>query len=136
MPTSGGTATNLNYYEEYTDASFLFAGPWASAHDTELRIVRIGKVVHITVVGIIQDDNTSAIISSVIAIPTRFRPTETTFGGGIQVVNLGNDVQGWYEVGSGGFIDIYRQNGDAFSVDSFSALDTGFRTFSCSWVLT
>ena len=47
LPTSGGTATALNYYEEYSVGTTL-QGPWgASTIQCTVYLVRIGKIVHL-----------------------------------------------------------------------------------------
>lgn len=73
LPTTGGTAANLNFYEEYTDSSFGFAGPW-TARNTTLYITRIGKICILQLASLTFTASTATYIASTGTIPSRFNP--------------------------------------------------------------
>ncbi len=76
LPTSGGTPTGLDYYEEYT-ASVNFVGPQgATTIAATINIVRVGKSVTMNVSDILFPAATVASpITSTNAIPSQFQPT-------------------------------------------------------------
>jgi len=78
LPTSGGTAANLNYYEELSQAGsiFTFNGSGSNTVSVTLRIYRTGKVVTIkwpTLNFTISNGNVQLTTN---LIPSRFRPAE------------------------------------------------------------
>jgi len=83
LPTSGGTATLLNYYEEYQLQSQC-SGPW-SARNCYVDVTRIGRMVFLTTNTAVSLTSVStAAITWATALPARFRPSatldcETTF---------------------------------------------------------
>ena len=77
LATSGGTAANLNYYEEFT-STMGFTGPFTGTINANFSIVRIGKVVAFNCAGVpvtSASGSASAIQTSAGAIPARFLPT-------------------------------------------------------------
>lgn len=81
LPTSGGTPSNLNYYEEYTFTS-NYSGPFNST-SFDIQIIRCGKMVTLLIPAIGHAGNlTDGIVTNATTIPTRFRPVSS------QVYNL------------------------------------------------
>ncbi len=77
LPTGGGTATNLNYYEELT-TTLVFSGPWASSYTRNIYFTRIGRIVTMKIDGIIQAGTISSVITTSGSIPSRFQPATST----------------------------------------------------------
>lgn len=78
LPTSGGTATLLNYYEELSQ-TFTFAGVWAANQSVTGKLVRVGKTVTLVLPSVYAATNASANIlqTAGTAFPSRFRPAVT-----------------------------------------------------------
>jgi len=72
LPTTGGTATTLDFYEEIS-----------LTLDNNLtgtaKLIRVGKVVTLMGTGVWTHSSLSVVTSSVGLVPTRFRPIATTF---------------------------------------------------------
>lgn len=78
LRTTGGTATPLNYYEEYV-APISFSGPWASPMTRNINLTRIGRMVTLKIDSIFQIGAVAAGITTPAgSIPTRFLPPVTT----------------------------------------------------------
>lgn len=77
LPTSGGTASKLNYYEEHS-ASYSFGGIWSSNQSATVSIVRIGKIVNMLIPQILATANTASYIDAgTTPIPTQFMPSSS-----------------------------------------------------------
>lgn len=79
LATSGGTATALNYYEEYTHSTTF---TWGS-HTTgsfDIKVTRIGKKVSIQLPIIAISSTQNGFITANTALPARFRPTNDVWG--------------------------------------------------------
>lgn len=76
LPTSGGTVTTLDHYEELT-YSMTFTGIWAANQTVNARIVRNGKLVTIAFPNVLATSNAANTISTTApsALATRFRPS-------------------------------------------------------------
>jgi hypothetical protein len=75
LPTTGGTAANLSYYEEYA-YSTAFTGPYSIAN-VNFSITRIGRVVTMTMTSLSTSavsTNSSAGFVNATSLPTRFCP--------------------------------------------------------------
>jgi len=109
LPTSGGTATLLNYYEEYQLTSTC-SGPWTS-RNCYVDVTRIGRMVFLsTNTAVSAASSVPAAITWATALPTRFRPSATldcqpTFVGGV----ITNDAQCGV-VSSTGIITLYNDH--------------------------
>lgn len=129
LPTSGGTPTSLDYYEDYS-YSATFSGIWASSQTVTVRIVRVGKLVTMQFPYLNVAATTAAGINMDTAIPARFRPavdqmfTIDVFNNSARVfANLFTNTSG-----GGGFY------GGIFGT-SFTASGTGgWNSFSVSWL--
>lgn len=80
LPTSGGTATGLNYYEETTHTSdFKFATGGKTITGITINITRIGNIVTISVPNILVTSLTATgVLEAQTKMPSRFIPTNTT----------------------------------------------------------
>ncbi len=119
LATSGGTASNLNYYEEATQ-SITWSGPWASSQNSTIRITRIGSIVCIFFPALTASLSTSAFITST-AILARFRPTSDRYAS-MQVRNNGIVAGGSAYIQSNGVMIIYGT--DTTVVGPFSGAGT------------
>jgi len=113
LPTTGGTATNLSYYEEYT-AAFGFTGPWgggATTYTRNVNITRVGRIVTLRIDGINQTQNLAASILMTGSLPARFVPTATTdstfFDFQVTLLDNGNIVNGDLQMSNTGGIRIF-----------------------------
>ena len=106
LPTSGGTATLLNYYEELT-YSMTFTGIWAANRTIDARIVRNGKLVTISFPSCFTTANTAAFITTTAGseLPTRFRPViYSTFF--TRVFNNGAIAAGFFHISTAGAVEV------------------------------
>jgi len=128
LPTTGGTASTLNYYEEYEfNTGFNIAGASLST----IGIVRIGKLVNMCVkTGVNVTASGSAPFYSATALPPRFRPVAAlnTF---VEIYYNGARSTGVATINSTGIIDIFRTNGEYFAY----GVNAGFIPFYMSWVV-
>lgn len=107
LPTSGGTATALNYYEELSYSTTI-TGPWASGQSTTMYVTRVGRMinVYITVVSATATVNTYMTITQ--ALPSRFYPASSACYTMVEVRNAGTLQTGTaYINNSTGVIIIY-----------------------------
>lgn len=113
LPTSGGTAAELNFYEEYT-ATVTFTGIWATGQSTTLRIYRIGRIATLTVGYVSATANTPGTPVATGVVPTRFLPLTTgtdlslNQGGVITKDNGTTYTDGICYLPTNGDITIYR----------------------------
>ena len=128
LPTVGGTATNLNYYEEYSTSGAQLGGIWASDQNCTLKFVRIGSVCCMQLTAsILANATISTTISLVLGggIPTRFRPSNDVLSSLVVQDNGSTICNGLLLVKSTGSMVISNINGTAFS---------GISTFGTSGV--
>ncbi len=78
LATSGGTPSDLNFYEEASE-SITFTGPWASNRSTTIHYVRVGRLVSMIILGFNGSLTTSTNITSTTGIAARFRPGSSRF---------------------------------------------------------
>lgn len=118
LPTTGGTASNLNYYEEYS-APFNFSGPWgATVYTRNISITRIGRNCTMRIDAIIQTASVGLSISSGSPIPARFRPSASADSvlQYFQIIAYDSNVlkNGTLRLDTNGNILILSQNNGAF----------------------
>jgi hypothetical protein len=106
LPTSGGTASNLSYYEEATSVSLTFSGPWASSQVASLTFTRIGNIVMFYIPTIVAAVTVSSQIITSTAFPSRFWPTSTNFLSSNLVFNSSQSVSGYMGVSASGVLTI------------------------------
>lgn len=75
LPTTGGTASSLNYYEEYTHTTDI-AGCYASSN-FNFYITRIGRIVTMHYSTLTGTYSVGQPLNASTALPTRFRPSAT-----------------------------------------------------------
>lgn len=79
LPTTGGTPSNLNYYEEFTFTTTYRYGGGAILPNVSSSIVRIGNIVTFRFPNLqIAAANATGSITGDTALPSRFRPATTT----------------------------------------------------------
>lgn len=139
MPTSGGTASVLNYYEEYV-ASYIFSGPWgATTYTRNVKAIRIGKNVTLSIDGIFRTGSVAAVITTSTGLPSRFIPPTSTDSLEIDLpvtcVNNGIIVNGNLKISNSGILTISCING-AFPLSYGNFGNTGsvgFNNISTSY---
>lgn len=129
LPTSGGTPSNLNYYEEGT-----FSVTWTGAisSSSTARFIRIGNVVTIS----LQDKTSAAIaanaIQGAVQLPSRLRPTN--WGPFWPIFVIDNSVTlttpGKVQFNNNGDINIWKDSTGASFTNSGNA---GFISFTVSY---
>lgn len=138
LPTSGGTATTLNYYEELTHATnFTLSGTSQTTGTQNLLLVRNGKMVTmcapaLTLTGAA---GASTQIDSNTDLPTRFRPSTTILLAGTRVINGGTTAAdvGLIAIESSGNIALLRTFDNPALSWSTAGTD-GFQNAHCvSW---
>ena len=138
LPTSTGTPSTLDYYEDLTVSSVPMIGIWTVEPQlTTVRLIRTGKVVTMTIDSIIAASNHSGtIFTSVAPIPARFYPQNP--GLNIYYAHL--------QIGAGnvptpGIMGILGATGViTFELSSFTAVTgggtmNGFYTTAVSWIV-
>ena len=109
LPTSGGTSSSFNYYEEYS-MTITFTGIWASDISITAKIVRSGAIVVCYIPLFHGTSNSTALgftSTSATALPTRFCPTGSHYTHAVIQAN-GTTATGEIFVESGGIIAVYR----------------------------
>jgi hypothetical protein len=93
LPTSGGTATALNYYEEYSySATWTCYTGGATIATVTHTIVRVGKLVTMRIPLFSGNCNGSfPFVSTTYAMPTRFRPLVSSYYN-VQVANTNGTI--------------------------------------------
>jgi hypothetical protein len=127
LPTSGGTASNLNYYEEYTE-SHAVSGAFSDT--STLQIVRIGKQVTINVPGYSGTaSGSSNTYGSSTPIPSRFRPVGShtfqlvTYQAG--AATSSDIFTGVVQIDPSGNLSFFKTVGSIVSGSNFSATVSG-----------
>ncbi|MFA5695932.1 MAG: hypothetical protein WC917_00500 [Bacilli bacterium] len=75
LPTSGGTASELNFNEENYSHTTTISGIWASAQNITIYCHRIGNHVTLQFISTSATANTASVITLDTVLPPRFRPT-------------------------------------------------------------
>ena len=131
LQTTGGTASNLDYYEELThSSSWTYTGATIPSFNFLLR--RIGKMVSVqlTTMGVAYRNTGGASkLTLTTALPTRFRPSETIYMPIAIEVNA-NTSHRTIAINSTGIIDIGEVNTSAFGIN------TDLRVLACSYTFT
>jgi hypothetical protein len=132
LPTTGGTATALNYYEEL-NTTFAFTGPFSQ--NMTVRLIRIGRMAMLAWQDFVFASSSSALLTSTGAIPSRFRPY-SNFGsaGNIGQNNSINIETIFFEIVAGtGTINI----GLTLNKNNFASTgNCGVWSGSLSWVVS
>lgn len=136
LPTAGGTASSLNFYQEL-DTSVTFTGvPLGTSQVVTAHLARVGKVVTMTLEGFTTTGNGLNGVLNGTAIPSQFRPV-ATYEVPMDVVDNNLNVVGFLNLDTSGALTIYRGvlNVDVLQRSTFSGLNNvGFATFTTSWI--
>jgi len=129
LPSSGGTASALNHYEEYSDAAVTWEGALVAGAAGAYRITRIGNQVHFSAEQVLFTADAAATISlaAADAIPARFRPTNaksfmvrvrdnTTDKFGLAIVSAAGDVTIGDDAAGGAFAGLGNSGFYAFDI--------------------
>ena len=131
LATTGGTASNLDYYEELThSSSWTYTGATIPSFNFLLR--RIGKMVSVqlTTMGVAYKNTGGASkLTLTTALPTRFRPSESIYMP-ISIEVNANTSHRTIVITSAGVIEIGDVNTSAF------AINTDLRVLACSYTFT
>ncbi len=138
LATPGGTASPLNFYQEFSGIVTFSGSALNASVDTTIHLTRVGKVVTMTLDGFIGVG--SAFVPTPLAgtaIPAQFRPV-VTFNTMMSVIDNALDCAGFLQLdASGGTFTMYRGtvSGDILIQGLFSAVgDTGCKAFTTSWI--
>lgn len=126
MPTTGGTKTTMDYYEENT-FTITLSGIWASNHTGTARFVRS---VILFLPSIEATTNSSGYIV-VTGIPSRLAPSNIA-GCFIRVKNSGSilTTPGWFDFLGGPSYQIYRDCANSVGFSSGSTCGITSNVFS------
>jgi hypothetical protein len=80
LATTGGTATALNYYEEFPLTGNTFTGAFTVGQSCVLAITRLGRDVRVLVPAV-SATGAAAVATSTVAVPARFLPPTASAGG-------------------------------------------------------
>lgn len=119
LPTTGGAQSALDHYEEDT-TSYDFSSAFTVNQSASIRIVRIGRVCHLSISAVDAAPQGGVLIqaaSSVTNLPARFRPVSARVRvGGLQAINNGSPTfDGAVEIATDGSIAVYASGGAGFS---------------------
>jgi len=133
LPTSGGTAAQLNYYENFT-GSVVWGGPLVTNVGGTLSWEKIGNTVNLTVTGITGTSGASSsgpLSIGANAIPARLQPSSNTYFVS-RVIDNNNGVTGVMLVQTDGNITFYPN----LALGNFTASSTiGFSMTGASYNL-
>jgi hypothetical protein len=136
LPTSGGTASPLNYYEETTHVTKWRKGyDGTLTADKTLKLTRIGNIVfcNIPVIVPVANDATTAkeLVMIETAVPARFRPSATTKSQFIQIYDATANTMGVPEITDAGVIRVFRYDGLIYGTTEINIVASCF-----SWNIT
>jgi len=131
LPTTGGTPTSLNYYEEF-DTTIAVTGPWASQNLT-VKFTRIGRIVVMTWgdLSVAITVASQKIASAAGAIPTRFRPVGSE--GFAEIINGASSITeapGIVKALSGGGIQFAAEADNNYGTTGYAGVIAGY------WIYT
>lgn len=137
FPTTGGTPTSFNYFEE-ADHITTFSGVWADPQSATIKIRKVNALTFISIPEILVNATTSALLVSDVALPTRFRPSASRFMT-IVVRDNGADVYGILDVRNDGILRIHKSIN--FSSGTFTNLSglatvgtTGWQSIAAEYI--
>ena len=79
LPTSGGTPSNLNVYEESVTYTTSFTGPTGSPTNINFKLTRVGNIVTMFIPTTTVTTTTAGVFKSSSAMPARFRSANDAF---------------------------------------------------------
>lgn len=135
LPTSGGTASTLNYFDERAFVTSTFTGPWTGTQNMKLSYVRFNNWVIVYWDGINANGNSigsSCVITNTasgVLAPTNFRPVlgASTLGPLrlINVINAATRQTGLATMSTAGVLDFYGNE----AAGLFANASTAFAIF-------
>jgi hypothetical protein len=128
LATSGGTPTELNFYEKYTHTS-NFTGP-VTLTNVGMTLIRIGDLVTLTFNALTNSGTSvsATYFTMSTVLPARFRPAVTQRSGGIFVLSA-TRVNGYISIDTAGNVFIANTNGGNFP----SSGTVGWDSHPVSW---
>jgi hypothetical protein len=130
LPTAGGTATDLDYYEEGTHTT-TWSGIWASAQSGNFNFTRIGNQVTLHFIDVFSTANTADVISMDTALPDRLKPVADMRGIWL-ILDNGTRALGRFNIGTNGLINVDASlAGDTFA----GAGSSGFEGYSVTYLV-
>ncbi len=133
LPTSGGTATTLAYYQESTQSNTA-TGIWALGQALTLTFTRIGRIVTLIIPAVSSTSNTASTITFSTAIPTQYRPANAIYVP-FAVIDNGVNKNGSLQISSASVIQIANvalATGNTFSAFTGSG-SSGFQAQGVSY---
>lgn len=126
--SSGGTASDLNHYEEVTHNTNW--GTAIAATASNINVTRIGRLVTLTFPTSINETNISAsALNAVTVLPSRFRPSASTQQFIVSIINDSALTLGQFIVASDGNMQFTLYDGSVFT----NSGNSGFSRFSVSY---
>jgi hypothetical protein len=132
LPTSGGTPSLLNFYEEWSDV-FTFTNIFSVNQIALVKLVRVGTMITMVVSGTLATASGSSSATCVstgsVVIPSRFRPSTSTHCGICNAINNSASTPARIQVSTGGVITI-----TVISTTWGTSGSNGFEASSGCWV--
>lgn len=115
LPTSGGTASTLNFYEESYSHTVNFSGPWVATQYT-IKLTRTGNMVTAHIPEMQNASTATLVITMATVFPARFRPTTSYVCISLALLDNSAEKTGVMTIGTGGSLSIgVNAAGSAFS---------------------
>lgn len=135
LPTSGGTASNLNYYEEYSlvgsSAGWTSnSGLGSSFNGGTIAVVRIGKAVIFMLKSALTFNLSGSDWVYTYLLPPRFQPSQTMVSNNVSVARSSVTSIGAFVYNTAGYIAFFFTNGASFATGSWT-----IQPFSVSWTV-
>lgn len=128
VPTTSGTQSNFNYYEDTQTHTTDFTGPF-TASDIVIKVQRVGNIVNLDIPDILGSVTVNMALTSSTALPVKWRP----FSDKIYTLRLLDNAtpsHGYLTVTSSGTIGINIFDGSGFTIVAGS---NGFKSSSFSY---
>jgi hypothetical protein len=133
LPTTGGTATGLTYYEQVSQ-NYVWRGIWTASQNGTLSITRIGNQVTLHLQTNLLTTASSSNVITTDAIPNRFFPANTTYFGA-QITDNATTQHGTVQLSATGILTISTASLGAFSgLSNIGA--SGVLCFSVSYLIS
>ena len=135
LPTSGGSSTALNYYEEYSlagsSASWVSnSGHGSSFNGGTIAVVRIGKAVIFMLKSPLTFNLSASDWVYTYLLPSRFQPAQTMVSNNVSVSISAVTSIGTFLYNTAGYIGLFFTNGASFATGSWT-----IQPFSVSWTV-
>ena len=123
-----GSTTPLSYYEDSTNLSLTFTGPWSSNQTGNIHLVRCGNIIVLTFCNFSSTSNTGSLNNcySNTGLTSSYIPA-TSFLNSAIVINT-NDTNGAISINTSGIITIY-----ILTVNFSNSSNVGIETTTLSY---